>query len=107
MLPYVSAPVGGASLRNAAVAANPTMGGSSENAALIRPSIYPRFRGTTSNSSMTLQIVGVSYLASAAIVAVEIMVRWAEKSALIRLGRRVRVVSDWIDARNSCIGQRK
>src|SRR5215831_5463122 len=79
MLPYVSAPVGGASLRNAAVAANPTIGGNSTNAALIRASTYPRFRGTTSNSSMTLQIVGVSYLASAAIIAVEIMVRWADK----------------------------
>ena len=58
------APVGGASLRNAAVAANPTIGGNSGNAALMRPSIYPRFRGTTSNSSMTFEMVGVSNLAN-------------------------------------------
>src|SRR5215467_13227094 len=85
MLPYVSAPVGGASLRNEAVAAKPTIGGSSANAALIRPSIYPRFRGTTSNSSMTLQIVGVSNLARAAMVACEIMVSQCGLDSRVRL----------------------
>src|SRR6476646_3714400 len=50
--------------RNVAVAANTTIGGISGNAARIRLSIYPAVFGRTSNNSITLQIVGVSYRAS-------------------------------------------
>ena len=51
-------------LRNAAVQAKPTIGGSSGKPARIRPSMKPVLRGRTSNSSITLQIVGVSNWAS-------------------------------------------
>src|SRR5436305_1266088 len=53
-------------LRNVDVTAYPTMGGMRGKQALIVPFMNPVLRGRTSNSSIALQIVGVSKRASAA-----------------------------------------
>jgi hypothetical protein len=65
-------------LRNVAVTANPTNGGSFGKHDLIVSFMYPWCRGRTSNSSMTLQTVGVSYLARASRVAVVMDMVWCE-----------------------------
>src|SRR6185295_8560066 len=48
-----------------------TIGGSSGKLHLMRLSIYPRLRGRMSNSSITLQIVGVSNFVSLARVSLD------------------------------------
>src|SRR5258708_35212489 len=53
-------------LRNVEVTAYPTIGGMRGKQALIVSFMNPAFRGRTSNSSIALQIVGVSKRASAA-----------------------------------------